>query len=118
MPTVKYKVILEQQEREALREIVKKGKGGAFKIRRAQILLHSDYNNTPTCASQIARDRAENIAESHQRVRSITKEGKVNVEPQLPLDILGVYILQPKSTVTSDQTTNKIEIVVNKSGEP
>jgi superfamily II DNA/RNA helicase len=45
---------------------------------------------------QFARDRAESIAESHQRVRSITKEGKVNVEPQLPLDILGVYILQPK----------------------
>jgi len=45
---------------------------------------------------QFARDRAENIAQSHQRVRSITKEGKVNVEPQLPLDILGVYILQPK----------------------
>jgi len=45
---------------------------------------------------EFARDRAENIAQSHQRVRSITKEGKVNVEPQLPLDILGVYILQPK----------------------
>lgn len=45
---------------------------------------------------QFARDRAEAISQSHQRVRSLTKEGKVNVEPQLPLDILGVYILQPK----------------------
>ena len=42
---------------------------------------------------QFARDRAESIAESHQRVRRITKEGKVNVEPQLPLDILAAYIL-------------------------
>ncbi|WP_315862654.1 helicase-related protein [Euhalothece natronophila] len=45
---------------------------------------------------QFAHERAESISQSHQRVRSITKEGKVNVEPQLPLDILGVYILQPK----------------------
>jgi len=55
MPTVKYKVILEQQEREALQDIVKKGKGGAFKIRRAQILLHSDHNSFPTCAAEIAQ---------------------------------------------------------------
>jgi len=45
---------------------------------------------------EFARDRAEAISQSHQRVRSLTKEGKVKVEPQLPLDILGVYILQPR----------------------
>ena len=45
---------------------------------------------------QFAYERAEAVAQAHQRVRSLTKEGKVKVEPQLPLDILGVYVLQPK----------------------
>jgi hypothetical protein len=44
---------------------------------------------------QFAHERAEAIADAHKRVRQITKEGKVKVEPQLPLDILGVYVLQP-----------------------
>lgn len=32
---------------------------------------------------------------SHQRVRKITKQPPVKVEPQLPMDLLGVYILHP-----------------------
>ena len=43
----------------------------------------------------IASSRAEVLQESYQRVRAITKEGTVKVEPQLPMDILGVYWLQP-----------------------
>ncbi len=43
----------------------------------------------------IASSRAEVLQESYQRVRAITKEGAVKVKPQLPMDILGVYWLQP-----------------------
>jgi len=45
---------------------------------------------------QIAINRAEILADSHQRVRIMTKQGKVSVTPQLPMDILGVYCLLPK----------------------
>ncbi len=44
----------------------------------------------------IAAERGKILAASHQRVRNITKEGKVQVKPKLPVDILGIYILIPK----------------------
>ncbi len=44
---------------------------------------------------QFARQRSHSLLQSHQRVRKITKEGAVKVIPQLPMDLLGVYILQP-----------------------
>jgi len=44
---------------------------------------------------EIGQERAQLLLESHRRVRAITKEGQVKVVPQLPMDILGVYILQP-----------------------
>ncbi|HBB33293.1 MAG TPA: helicase [Cyanobacteria bacterium UBA8803] len=44
---------------------------------------------------QIARERSHFLSQSHRRVRAITKEGQVKVKPQLPMDILGVYVLQP-----------------------
>ena len=44
----------------------------------------------------IAQEQAQALLTSHQRVRAITKEGKVKVNPQLPMDILGLYILIPK----------------------
>jgi transposase len=40
----RYIVRLSEQERIELENIVKKGAGGAFRIRHAQILLHSDVN--------------------------------------------------------------------------
>ncbi|MBO1351795.1 MAG: hypothetical protein EBE86_032495 [Hormoscilla sp. GUM202] len=44
MERQRYIVRLSSQERQELENIVKKGQGGAFKIRHAQILLHSDVN--------------------------------------------------------------------------
>jgi hypothetical protein len=44
---------------------------------------------------KFARQRSHSLLQSHQRVRKITKEGAVKVIPQLPMDLLGVYILQP-----------------------
>jgi superfamily II DNA or RNA helicase len=43
----------------------------------------------------IAHGRTLALTESHGRVRSITKEGSLRIQPQLPMDILGVYILHP-----------------------
>jgi ATP-dependent helicase/DNAse subunit B len=48
---------------------------------------------------ELANDRARALQESHERVRAIARASKrkVQVEPQLPPDIIGVYILQPCS---------------------
>jgi superfamily II DNA or RNA helicase len=42
-----------------------------------------------------AQIRAKALEQSHCRVRQITQESRVKVEPLLPMDILGVYILLP-----------------------
>ncbi|MUL36231.1 helicase-related protein [Gloeocapsopsis dulcis] len=42
-----------------------------------------------------AKARSHELSQSHRRVRAITKEGQIQVKPQLPMDILGVYILKP-----------------------
>jgi hypothetical protein len=42
-----------------------------------------------------ARERSQKLSQSHRRVRTITKEGAIQVKPQLPMDILGIFILQP-----------------------
>jgi hypothetical protein len=44
---------------------------------------------------KFAKERSLCLSQSHQRVRRITKEADVKVTPQLPMDLLGVYILQP-----------------------
>jgi hypothetical protein len=44
----------------------------------------------------IAKSRSQDLAQSHRRVRAITKEGQVKVKAQLPMDLLGVYVLKPK----------------------
>ena len=43
----------------------------------------------------IAQGRSQALVQSHRRVRQITKEGQVRVNPQLPMDILGLFVLQP-----------------------
>lgn len=43
----------------------------------------------------IAEARSRSLSQSHRRVRRITKEGQIRVRPQLPMDILGLYVLQP-----------------------
>jgi len=44
---------------------------------------------------RIARERAERLQQAHRRVRRITRQGRLTVEPQLPVDLLGVYVLTP-----------------------
>ncbi|MDX2240270.1 MAG: helicase-related protein [Leptolyngbyaceae cyanobacterium bins.302] len=43
----------------------------------------------------IAQVRSQGLVQSHRRVRSVTKKGQVRVKPQLPMDILGIFVLQP-----------------------
>lgn len=44
---------------------------------------------------RIAHGRAERLKEAHRRVRRAAQEGRLVVEPQLPVDVLGVYVLMP-----------------------
>ncbi|MBD6620898.1 DEAD/DEAH box helicase [Komarekiella sp. 'clone 1'] len=44
---------------------------------------------------KFAGQRAEELLQSHRRVRVMTQEGRIRVTPQLPMDILGLFILQP-----------------------
>ncbi|XGB38632.1 MAG: hypothetical protein LVT47_09800 [Cyanobacteria bacterium LVE1205-1] len=44
----------------------------------------------------IVKLRSQDLAQSHRRVRAITKEGQVKVKAQLPMDLLGIYVLKPK----------------------
>ena len=44
----------------------------------------------------VARERAEAQREAHERVRVATRAmGSVTVEPVLPVDLLGIYVLVP-----------------------
>ncbi|MHC5729080.1 MAG: DEAD/DEAH box helicase family protein [Nostoc sp.] len=58
-----------------------------------------------------ARERSHSLSQSHRRVRAITQEGQIQVKPQLPMDILGVYILQPgkiRNTPSGKQATHSV----------
>jgi superfamily II DNA or RNA helicase len=44
---------------------------------------------------ELASQRAERLHEAHRRVRRITREGLLVVKPQLPADVLGVYVFLP-----------------------
>lgn len=43
----------------------------------------------------VARERAQELLASHSRVRRQTRAGAVSVEPNLPPDVLGVYVYLP-----------------------
>lgn len=55
MKRERYIVRLSNEERAELESIVKKGKGGAHRIRNAQILLHSDENGLKLSVLEIAK---------------------------------------------------------------
>jgi hypothetical protein len=47
----------------------------------------------------MARARAQELRDSHERVRSAGKMvGKTKVEARLPVDLLGVYVFLPHVT--------------------
>jgi hypothetical protein len=60
--------------------------------------LHQTLEWLPLLAGElnaIAQARAVALHESHRRVRQATRAGRVQVRPNLPLDLLGVYVLLP-----------------------
>ncbi len=66
----------------------------ALKIREVEMLLER-LDQMQTALEAIALERVEVLAQSHKRVRALTQEGALRIKPQLPMDILGIYILQP-----------------------
>ncbi|MEH2453743.1 helicase-related protein, partial [Nostoc sp.] len=65
-------------------------------IKQAEIEdLLSQITEIESDLELFARERSHSLSQSHRRVRAITQEGQIQVKPQLPMDILGVYILQP-----------------------
>lgn len=48
---------------------------------------------------EVARERARALLDSHRRVRDVAGgKGRLGVEPQLPVDVLGIYVFLPAST--------------------
>ena len=69
-----------------------------YPLGRMQAVMERVVSSLPDLSGEleaIASSRAEVLQESYQRVRAITQEGTVKVQPQLPMDVLGVYWLQP-----------------------
>ncbi|TWH43910.1 Superfamily II DNA/RNA helicases, SNF2 family [Dulcicalothrix desertica PCC 7102] len=57
--------------------------------------LLEDINLLESDLEAFATERSQKLSQSHKRVRTITKEGAIQVKPQLPMDILGIFVLQP-----------------------
>lgn len=83
---------LSTEERAELESIVKKGKGGAHKIRNAQILLHSDVNGeclTVEAIAKLLHCHKDTVCEARKRlvtrgfVASLErkKQDRLSVEP-------------------------------------
>jgi hypothetical protein len=47
---------------------------------------------------ELVNIRLSRLEESHSKIRTSIKLGKVKVEPKLPADIVGVYVLVPIPT--------------------
>ena len=43
----------------------------------------------------IAETRADKLAEAHRRIRRVVRLGRLSVNPALPVDVLGAYVLIP-----------------------
>ncbi|MBE9242249.1 helicase-related protein [Synechocystis salina] len=70
-----------------------------YPLARQQITLEQKLTAFPDlepALMEIAVEQAKQLEVSHRRVRQITKEGRVTVKAQLPMDILGFYIFQPQ----------------------
>jgi len=48
----------------------------------------------PELNAQVEK-KADALFDSHRRVRQVTRTGRVTVRPQLPVDVLGIYVFMP-----------------------
>ena len=87
---------------EVARELLQQAEpvGGDFPIGRKRLEIDKFLEQVGELDEELrsfAERRAHALSQSHRRVRAITKEGQVRVKPQLPMDILGILILQPSA---------------------
>ena len=68
MERQRYIVRLSPEERQELENIVKKGKSSAFKIRHAQILLHSDANQSVEAIASMLHCNKNTVSEVRKRL--------------------------------------------------
>ncbi|MCG9890758.1 MAG: DEAD/DEAH box helicase [Thermosynechococcaceae cyanobacterium MS004] len=68
----------------------------AFKTAEMKLLLDR-LDEMQDVLGAIAQERADVLTQAHKRVRTLTQEGALRIKPQLPMDILGVYVLHPGS---------------------
>jgi len=56
-----------------------------------------DKDNGQSHLKQLARERAEELREAHRRVRKVASLSvmRLRVEPQVPPDVLGIYVYLP-----------------------
>jgi superfamily II DNA or RNA helicase len=72
--------------------------GDALYERQEQVLraVLDEWEELEPQLDQWARDRAVEVAESHDRVRAISSGERVQVEPILPMDAIGLYVFAPR----------------------
>jgi hypothetical protein len=60
-------------------------------------LLVGSLANIQQTLESVANERAAAQLQAHERVREASKtKGRVSIEPVLPVDILGAYVLMPR----------------------
>ena len=65
-------------------------------LRKLRVEL-SNINNLDEILRNVVKERSEKLIEAHDRFRKLMGGSRYNVvEPVLPPDILGIYILIPK----------------------
>jgi len=75
--------------------------GGNALLKRGQLLTAKNQRENVKVAARalapLARERAALQLATHSRVREASRTaGRVSIEPILPVDILGAYVLLPR----------------------
>lgn len=87
---------LRNDEAEALLAATPDRNLGHDRIVRAVERVTTGLGELEPALEEIARNRATDLLDAHRRVRESSRAtGSFTVEPQLPVDVLGVYVLQP-----------------------
>jgi superfamily II DNA or RNA helicase len=67
--------------------------------RRQRVARAIEWWRLPEVAAgvqQVAEARAAKVAQAHRRIRRLARQPQVTVEPCLPPDLIGVYVLVPR----------------------
>ena len=73
--------------------------GDLAPVARSRLLAHASERVStalPATIAAFANERADALAEDHARVRAaLPGVSRVSVEPALPVDVIGLYLLMP-----------------------